>query len=82
MSRKLQTPSGVGSGMDEMSYGYVVEESVRPISAGGMSIQSWGERSFDVFVDEEAEGGGSGGRGCIIERVDEGGTNETIEYSG
>ena len=51
----LHPPQGTGTGVDEVSHAAVVEDegSVRRIGATGVGNRSLGEKSFEVFVDEE-----------------------------
>jgi Telomeric single stranded DNA binding POT1/CDC13 len=54
----LHPPRSVGTGVDEMSHAAVQEGSVRRMSAGAVSTsgrRSIGERSFEVFHDEDDE---------------------------
>jgi hypothetical protein len=59
LSEKLLHPSAkVGAGLDELSHAAVQDGSLRPMSDGMGSLsgkKSVGERSFDVFQDEEMD---------------------------
>jgi len=54
----LHPPRTVGTGMDDLSHVAIQEGSLRPMSAGvgsNAGKRSIGERSFDVFMDEDKD---------------------------